>query len=133
MTQMELFDEAKQADSFFQTERDYFVSFDTDSDLSALFELSVDAFHAVLYARMSELPIKGQISRFAERVIRSKDRAKAAQAASDRGDPDALTVLKAAYKVQLEIHRVMGFLRFTAGDDGVYSGVDDEAHQAGSG
>jgi len=102
--------------------------------LARLYELSVDAFYAALYADMSELPIKEEISRFIENVCKAADgtatggttggspeaRAAAGRAAFDRGDPDALVVLKAAYKVQHEIHRLAGFLRFSPDDHGFY-------------
>ena len=90
-------------------------------DLAKLFELSADAFYAALHARMSCLPMEGAISRFMEKVGSQKDREAAARSAYDRGDPDVLAVLKAAYKVQHEIHRITGFLRFSAGLDGVYT------------
>ena len=86
-----------------------------------LFELSVDAFYAVIHARMSEFPIREEISRFIEKVGKAGDRAAAARKASDRGDPDVLTVLNAAHKVQVEIHRITGFLRFAPGPGGVYT------------
>ena len=100
--------------------------FNTPPDLSGLFELSIDAFYAALYARMSELPITAEISRFIEKVLnaggqRTADRATAARAATNRGDPDTLIVLKAAGKVQHEIHRLTGFLRFSEENGGVYT------------
>ena len=95
-----------------------------------LFELSADAYYSALYAQMSELPIEREISRFIGKVIKAGivpegdgsayARVSAARAASDRGDPDTLTVLNAAYKVQHEIHRLTGLLRFTPNDGGIY-------------
>ena len=41
------------------------------SAISGLFELSIDAFYAALYADMSELPIKAEIKRFIEKVKRA--------------------------------------------------------------
>ena len=94
----------------------------------ALFELSVEAYYAALYAGMSELPIKGEISRFVAKVVKAGETAKsggergaAERAAGDRGDPDALTVLRAAGKVRHEIHRLTGFLRFEEAPNGVYT------------
>lgn len=92
-----------------------------DPRLADLFELSVDAFYTAIHARMSEFPIEKEISRFIEKAGKAGNRAAAARAALDRGDPDVLTVLKAAYKVQHEIHRLMGLLRFSPGPDGVYT------------
>jgi len=77
-----------------------------------------DVFFAVVFARMSELPIQRALSRFIEKVRAAGD--KAAYAASDRGDPDVLSVLEAARKVQVEIHRITGFLRFSPDSQGVY-------------
>ena len=91
---------------------------------SALFELSVDAFYSALYARMSELPIEGEISRYIEKVAKAgagSDRTAAAKAAFDRGDPDVLTVLKASGRVQHEIHRLTGLLRFKSDNKGIYT------------
>ncbi|MCL2473177.1 MAG: TIGR03915 family putative DNA repair protein, partial [Treponema sp.] len=85
--------------------------------------------------RMSELPIEAEISRFIVKVWEAaagtinggsangrtpEARAAAEKAASDRGDPDVLVVQKAAYKVQHEIHRLEGFLRFNPDSCGVY-------------
>ncbi|MDR2159921.1 MAG: TIGR03915 family putative DNA repair protein [Treponema sp.] len=50
-------------------------------------------------------------------------RREAERAASDRGDPDVRAVLAAACKVDREIERLKGFLRFTpvgGGEDGLY-------------
>jgi probable DNA metabolism protein len=97
----------------------------TPPDLAGIFELSVEAFYAALYARMSEFPIEGEISRYIDKVRKtggaSNDRKAAAEAASDRGDPDVFTVLKAAGKVQHEIHRLIGLLRFSPAPGGVYT------------
>ena len=98
------------------------------SDISILFELSIEAFYAALYADMSELPIKAEIKRYIEKVKKAgkshgnnNEARKAADiAASDRGDPDVLTVLKSAAKVTTEIHRLMGFLRFSPAGGGRY-------------
>jgi probable DNA metabolism protein len=81
---------------------------------------------------MSELPIETDLIRFAWRVIAAaraaarttgglktmEARAAAENAARDREDPAAGAVLKAADKAGGEIHRLMGFLRFTP----VYTG-----------
>ncbi|MCL2374608.1 MAG: DUF4130 domain-containing protein, partial [Treponema sp.] len=85
-----------------------------------LFELSVDAFYAAVCANMSELPIRQEISRFIEKVGAAGNREEAARIACDRGDPDARAVLRAAGKVQTEIHRLTGFLRFSPDARGAY-------------
>jgi len=90
------------------------------SNLSELFELSVDAYYAVIHATMSGLPIQREICRFIEKIRKAGDRAGAERAASDRGDGDVLAVLRAAYKVTVEIHRLTGLLRFSPDSEGVY-------------
>jgi len=80
-----------------------------------------DASYAAIFAQLSELPIKGEISRFIEKVNNAEGRAEAARIACDRGDPDVLAVLEAARKVQVEVHRITGFLRFCPDPQGVYT------------
>jgi hypothetical protein len=105
-------------------------------EILSLFELSRDAFGAIVYAWMSELPVTGQIIRFGKKILASQNtvavkpvqrgKIEAAQrkaariAATDRGDPDAQTTREAAYKVWHEIHRLMGLLRFCPDENGVY-------------
>ena len=89
-------------------------------DVSKIFELSADAYYATIYAVMSEMPIKAEIARFIEKTANAADREAAVRAAFDRGDPDVHMVLRAAYKVQHEIHRLTGLLRFSPNHDGVY-------------
>jgi len=110
------------------------------------FELSRDAFGAIVYAWMSELPVTEQIIRFGKKILASQNtltktidpeqrgkletaQRKAAQiAATDRGDPDAQTVRAAAYKVWHEIHRLMGLLRFCPDEKGVYTAQCEPDH-----
>ena len=96
-------------------------------DLSALppnarrlFELSVNAFDSIVHAWMSELPILAEIIRYGQKVLEANERNAAERAATDRGNPDMQVVAEAAYKVQHEIHRLMGLLRFNPNEDGVY-------------
>jgi len=121
MGQLELFEETGN-DTPEDTNLSSYLAgeFDAPSGLADLFELSVDAYYAVIHATMSGLPIKGEISRFVEKVSKAGDRDEAARVASDRGDGDVLTVLKAAYKVTVEIHRLTGLLRFSPDPEGVY-------------
>jgi len=100
-----------------------------------LFELSVDAFEAIIHAWMSELPITAEIIRFGKKLLAANDagpqtaqRQAAGTAASDRGDPDVRTVLEAAYKVWHEIHRLLGLLRFSPNEDGVYIAHCEPSH-----
>lgn len=100
-----------------------------------LFALSINALDAVVHAWLSELPVAAGIIRFGRKVLAAaeaagkkasagrRDQAEryaAECAAANRGDPDTLTVLNAAYKVRFEIHRLTGFLRFSPGGDGRY-------------
>ncbi|MCL2762681.1 MAG: TIGR03915 family putative DNA repair protein [Treponema sp.] len=85
-----------------------------------LFELSIDAFGAIVHAWMSELPITAAIIRFGQKVLAAADRHEANRITNDRGDPDVQTVREAAYKVWHEIHRLMGLLRFCPDANGVY-------------
>ena len=122
MDQQELF--------FEDAAENFYSSPDLSVDSDGLFELSVDAYYSALYARMSELPLEKEISRFTEKVFgaaasfadngSSAARMAAARAASDRGDPDVCAVLNAAYKVQHELHRLTGLLRFSPNSEGMY-------------
>jgi len=94
---------------------------ETAPDISIIFELSVDAYYAALYAQMSCKPIKREIARFVEKVSRAENRDEADRAAKDRGDGNVLAVLKEASKVTHEIHRLTGMLRFSLESDGVYT------------
>ncbi|MCL1932140.1 MAG: TIGR03915 family putative DNA repair protein [Treponema sp.] len=92
-----------------------------------LFELSIDAFEAIVRAWMSELPVTAETIRYGQKILAAANAATAdAQrqaaytAAADRGDADVRAVLEAAYKVWHEIHRLMGLLRFAPDTDGVY-------------
>jgi len=110
-----------------------------------LFELSSDAFGAIVYAWMSELPVTGQIIRFGKKILAQKTvtdnfepskrgkiedtRRKAAKrAATDLGDPDVQAVREASYKVWHEIHRLMGLLRFCPDEKGVYTALCEPDH-----
>ena len=120
MSQLELFDAPQQDAS---NAAGFYLSglLISPPQLANIFELSIDAFYAALYAYMSEMPINGEISRFVEKVGKADDRAAAARIAFDRGDADVLTVLGAARKVQVEIHRMTGFLRFSPDAQGLYT------------
>jgi probable DNA metabolism protein len=82
---------------------------------------------------MSEYPIEGEIIRFGWRVLAAgrnagailgiaspEARAAAERITTDRGDRGTERVLRAAYKTGHEIHRLMGFLRFTRDARGRY-------------
>jgi hypothetical protein len=105
-------------------------------EILSLFELSRDAFGAIVYAWMSELPVTEQIVRFGKKILASQntvsnenkprgkletDQRKAAQiAATDRGESDVQAVREAAYRAWHEVHRLMGLLRFCPDEKGVY-------------
>ena len=115
-------------------------------EILGFFELSRDAFGAIVYAWMSELPVTGQIVRFGKKILASQNtvtktiepvrrgkletaqRKAAALAATDRGDSDAQSVREAAYKVWHEINRLMGLLRFCPDENGVYTAQCEPDH-----
>ena len=126
MKQQELFDESDNVvpdnTSLFYVSGENQVPNDTPPpELAKLMDLSMDAFSAVLHARMSELPIEREISQYIEKICKAGNKTAAAQAALDRGDPNVLAVWKAANKVTGEIHLLMGLLRFSPGPNGVYT------------
>ena len=82
---------------------------------------------------MSELPIENEIFAFGKKIVAaaqtvidsSEERARlqseaAAKAAADHSDMNTITVLNAAAKVQHEIHRMQGLLRFSPDANGAY-------------
>ena len=99
-----------------------------DEKTRALFELSVNAFDAIIHAWMSELPIEAEIIAFGRRVFKEAEKTNGAEAgrlaaenaACDRTCADTLTVMNAVYKVQHEAHRITGFLRFSPNEQGCY-------------
>jgi len=115
-------------------------------EILGFFELSADAFGAVIYAWMSELPVTEQIIRFGKKILAAADtvtgnnepaqcerietmRRKAAKiAATDRVDFDVQTVREAAYKVWHETNRLTGLLRFCPDEKGVYTAQCEPDH-----
>jgi len=93
-----------------------------------LFEFPA-AFDTFIHVWMSEKPvIEAEIIRFGRRVLAAgntgrnngEKRLAAERAAIDRGDADTQVVLNASARVQHEIHRMMGLLRFSPGRNGEY-------------
>jgi len=89
-----------------------------------LFELSPKAFDLLVHAWLSELPVEKETVGFGRKVLAAAEGAAvseqkdlAEKAAADRGDSDTLAVLNAEYKVQREIERLMGLLRFFPQDN----------------
>jgi probable DNA metabolism protein len=114
-----------------------------------LFQVSIDAYDALVHVWMSEFPIEAQALRYALRVLGAAKRAAlaayqpalaakyaapagalwytaenariaAAKTALDRGDGDCRAVLAVVHKVGHEINRLMGFLRFSPDAQGRY-------------
>jgi hypothetical protein len=109
-----------------------------------LFQVSTDAYDALLSVWMSELPLEAQALRYALRVLGAAQgaalaaqgaaaprsgvpwyggetaRLAASKAAWDRGNADCRDVLAINYKVAHEIDRLMGFLRFSPNAQGRY-------------
>jgi len=112
-------------------------------DLDKLFELSVQAYSAVVNARMDDSLDKSCLDFYIQKVLGAVQvfeaqslsapgrkkinvdgqlalRAAADRAAADRGDPLVRTVLDSAYRVGHEIHRLTGLLRFSPDKNGVW-------------
>jgi hypothetical protein len=97
-----------------------------------LFDLSFYAFDNILHAWMSELPVEREIISFGRKVLTaaqsvnnfdgssSAGHSAVGKTANDRGNADTQTVLNAAAKVQHEVHRLMGLLRFSPNKDGEF-------------
>jgi probable DNA metabolism protein len=113
------------------------------AELETLFEYSVRAYDTACQAGMSELPVERDIRLYIRKVLAAAKEAEtsaprklpapatkavvqlaareaADRAASDRGESAVRAVLAAAFKVNKEIERMMGMLRFSPRDDGLY-------------
>jgi uracil-DNA glycosylase len=94
----------------------------------SLFELSSNAFDNIMLAWLSELPIEREIIAYGRGVLAAAQelnslddkRRAAGKAANNRTNSDTLIVLTTAYKVQIEVHRMMGLLRFSVNEDGEF-------------
>ncbi|MDR0301316.1 MAG: TIGR03915 family putative DNA repair protein [Treponema sp.] len=91
-----------------------------DKSARRLFELSPNAFTAFTHAWMSELPIEAEMLSFGRKILAAQDHDKAEKVFSDFVDDDVRTVLNAARKVQFEVHRMYGLLRFFPLSTGIY-------------
>jgi probable DNA metabolism protein len=91
---------------------------------------------------MSELPIEAELLRFARKILSAAreaalqagpgtlpsdrlkvqlaERREAERVFADRGDPDVWAVQEAAAKVRREVHRLLGFLRFSLAEGDFY-------------
>jgi hypothetical protein len=111
------------------------------ADWEALFEYSVLAHDTAAGAGISELPVDADINRYVRKVLAAAREAEALaggawgrssaeaqlaareaadRAATDRGDPPVRAVFAAAFKVNREIDRMKGMLRFCPGEGGLY-------------
>lgn len=109
--------------------------------LDELSELSAQAYSAIIHAQMDDSMNSRDISLYIKKVLDAAGsaqkhasaffcknnadaqlavRAAADRAACDRGDPLVRTVLESAQRVGREIHRLMGLLRFSPGNDGIW-------------
>lgn len=120
---------------------------DLDGAAELLYQVSADAYDALVYAWMSGFSLEVRALRYALKVlsaaqeaaravgaaespaapgktlpwyIREEAREGAARASRNRHDDDCRTVLAAAYQVAHEIDRLMGFLRFKPDVHGHY-------------
>ena len=93
-----------------------------DEPVRCFFELSSDVFDIVIHAWMSELPIEKELFAFGRKIIEAANTAASPDAAAlDRSDHNTVIILKAAEKVQREIHRMQGLLRFSPETNGIYT------------
>ena len=101
-----------------------------------IYELSPNTFDIIIHAWLSGLPIETEITAYGHSVLSAaltgntiKEKCFAAErAAQDRGNTETLTVLNAAGKVQQEIHRMMGLLRFTPNANGEFTAECEPDH-----
>jgi len=84
------------------------------------YEINADAFTSFIQAWMSELPIEKELLAFGRGIMAARDKREAETAANDRGNDDTRMVLNTAGKVQFEIHKMYGLLRFFPGEEGAY-------------
>jgi len=102
-----------------------------DKNARDFYGLDAGAFDTFIHAWMSELSIENELLAFGRRIIAETEkygtpddkRRAARRAASDRSDENTLTVLNAAAKVQSEVHRMTGLLRFSPDKTGAYTAV----------
>ena len=85
-----------------------------------LYELSANAFDAIVHVWMSELPFEQEILRFGRKILAAKDRFNADRVACNRSDAETRLILETAYKVWHEIDRLRGLLRFSPVQMGIY-------------
>jgi len=104
-----------------------------NSVMRNFFDLSFNAFDIVLHAWLSDLPVERETVAYGRSIAAaaasSDDKRRAAEkTAANRLDADALTVLNASAKVQREVHRMMGLLRFNPGEKGGFTALCECDH-----
>jgi probable DNA metabolism protein len=107
-----------------------------EGNARSLFEMSSNAFDNIMLAWISELPVEKEIISYGRGILAAvqschslDDKHRTAEnAANNRADADTLTVLNTAGKVQIEVHRMMGLLRFSVNEDGEYAARCEPDH-----
>ena len=108
-------------------------------NIDKLYELSANAYSSLIHADMDESVKKIDLNRYINKIldavqhvkdsstnihdpgiVQSAIRSAAEKAAFDRGDPIVQMVLDSSYRVQREIHRLMGLLRFNPRPDNIW-------------
>jgi len=113
-----------------------FKSFSLEGAAKNLFEISTNAFDNIMLAWLSELPIEREIIAYGRGILAAAqdfnsfdDKHRAAEkAANNRTNSDTLTVLNTANKVQFEVHRMMGLLRFNKNEGGEFIAMCEPDH-----
>ena len=97
-------------------------------NIEELLGLSERAYQTVISAQMNEALAISDLESYIYKIFsagrghksRAGARSAAEKVAFDRGDPLVRIVLQAAYRVDHEIHRFMGLLRFNPRPDGIW-------------
>lgn len=100
------------------------------------YKLSSNAFDTVLRAWLSELPIEPAIIGYGSKILAASQTANtieekrhaAQRQAENRSCADSLTALNAAGKVNHEVNRMMGLLRFTLNANGEFTAECEPDH-----
>ena len=104
---------------------------DLIESIERIHKLSSRVYQTITSAQMNEALAKTDLEHYIQKLLSKAcqtgspekslhTRSEVEKAAFDRGDPVVRTVLDAAYKVDREIHRLMGLLRFKPRSDGIW-------------
>ena len=107
-----------------------------DASMNVFFNISFNAFDILLHAWLSELPVEKEILSFGGKIFdacrnlpNQEDKQRTAnRIITDRTDSDTRIVLNAAGKTGHEVHRMMGLLRFSPDQKGVFSAECEPDH-----